>query len=123
MVFLRDGVLRGEYHDHHRDAVMELEASAAASAFDTGRWRQIRVEKRRDSLTLLVDGGRHRSVTARVPRRLHLGRHLSIGGWHSQHEEDRVNKVRIYCDLISTLHNRAECSRTRFRTFPAAFAT
>ena len=61
--------------------------------FDTGRWKEIRLAKRRDSLTLIVD--RHKSVSMQVQKKLHLGRQVTIGGWHQLEgrEPDFVSQI------------------------------
>jgi hypothetical protein len=94
LVFLRDGVLRAEYHGHGHD-VQEMEATVGV-VFDNGDWKDVRVIKRRDVLSLVVDG--HKSVSMQVPRRLHLGRHFTIGGWH-HHEESKTKHVSTFLFL------------------------
>ena len=46
--------------------------------------------KRRDLLTVTVD--RHKSASMEVPKRLNVGRHFTIGGWH-HHEDSRAKHV------------------------------
>ena len=50
----------------------------------------MKVVKRRDLLTVTVD--RHKSASMAVPKRLNVGRHFTIGGWH-HHEDSRAKHV------------------------------
>ena len=50
----------------------------------------MKVVKRRDLLTVTVD--RHKSASMAVPKRLNVGRHFTIGGWH-HHENSRAKHV------------------------------
>ena len=60
----------------------------------------MKVVKRRDLLTVTVD--RHKSASMAVPKRLNVGRHFTIGGWH--HREDsrakHVSKILLFARCL-----------------------
>ena len=74
MVYLQDTELRAELHHQNHD-VVEIEIT---DAFDTGFWKHVSISKRGSALTLTLD--RTKSVTIAVPKRIHLNKHVWIGG-------------------------------------------
>ena len=53
MVFLRDGVLRAEYHGRNGDNVRELDVNVGV-VFDNGEWREVGRSFERYNLTSCV---------------------------------------------------------------------
>ena len=73
-IYLQDSELRVEY-GHHGGRIYETEIT---DVFNNGRWKSIRLMKRDIQMTLVVD--RHKSASMQVPRKMHLNKHIWLGG-------------------------------------------
>jgi hypothetical protein len=58
--------------------------------FSYGRWKHVRLIKNGSDLTVIVDG--YKSASMQVPRKLHLNKHVWVGGMKTE-ELDALNMV------------------------------
>eukprot|EP00094_Tigriopus_californicus_P001836 TCALIF_01772-PA protein Name:"Similar to Lama1 Laminin subunit alpha-1 (Mus musculus)" AED:0.11 eAED:0.12 QI:0/0.86/0.58/1/0.95/0.95/24/1780/2877 len=77
-VFLQDGEMKVKYvQESGQEYQMEVK-----DIFDHGIWKEIRLSKKDNALSLTVDS--RTSVTIEVPKRLHLAKTVAFGGSSSQ---------------------------------------
>lgn len=94
-MFLQDGEMKVKYvQEDGQEYQME-----AKDIFDHGIWKEIRLSKKDNALSLTIDS--RISVTIEVPKRLHLAKTVVLGGLSNQ--EGLVVSACISFSKISSL--------------------
>ncbi len=86
VLYLQDTELRAEYHRRGSSDVSDVEVAEieVADLFDNGLWKTLTLVKADTQLMLTVEtdgeGKKTAAVATKVPKKLHINRHIWIGG-------------------------------------------
>ena len=78
---------QSHYGHNSENSVYEMEAK---DIFDNGVWKDIKIVKAKNVLSLVID--HRKSVSMRVPKKLQIGKQLHVGGVSAEMMQQQPHK-------------------------------